>query len=223
MPQMSKIIRSRDEWKDKAVLRANEIREYRKSQKRYQEKISELKAQVVALEKTIEEKKTLDKPASTSIVTINEAQQTRILCILLTLQAVVSYRSVPRILNLFNSQTPLSLDWIPHFSSVINWTLRLGLGMLKQVKPISLDWVAIIDHSIDIGTKKALVVLRVSIEALLLCSKAITLFDCECIGVIVSEKVNGESVAKELEDILAPFKVVYSLCTQQLYGFLLAD
>jgi hypothetical protein len=30
----------------------------------------------------------------------------------------------------------------------------LGLGLLKQVKPISTPWLAIIDHPIDIGTKK---------------------------------------------------------------------
>jgi hypothetical protein len=49
---------------------------------------------------------------------------------------------------------------------VINWTLRLGLGMFKQVKPICESWIAIIDHSIDIGTKKALIVSRVKMDAL---------------------------------------------------------
>ena len=73
----------------------------------------------------------------------------RNLCILLVLKAVVSYRSIPRILDLFNVYTPLALGWIPHFTSVINWTLRLGLGLLKQVKPIDQPWLAIIDHSID--------------------------------------------------------------------------
>jgi len=120
---------------------------------------------------------------------------------LLVLQAVVSYRSVPRILNLFRAKTPLSLNWTPHFTSVINWTLRLGLGKLKQVQPISQSWIAIIDHSIDIGTKKALVVLRVGMDALSLASKAITLKDCECIGIKVSETVNGNTIALELESI----------------------
>ncbi|RUM94710.1 MAG: hypothetical protein DSZ28_01765 [Thiothrix sp.] len=98
-------------------------------------------------------KKTLTPPAA-AVVEIAKAQQVRSLCVLLIVQAVVSYRSVPRILDLFDTKTPLTLGWTPHFTSVINWTLRLGLGMLKQVKPISQPWVAIIDHSIDIGTKK---------------------------------------------------------------------
>jgi len=121
--------------------------------------------------------------------------------VLLVTQAVVSYRSIPRILALFNERTPLTLGWIPHFTSVINWTLRLGLGLLKQVKPISTPWLAIVDHSIDIGTKKAFVVLRVTIDTLSQKGKAIQLKDCECIGLKISEKVNGESISEELKDI----------------------
>ena len=84
----------------------------------------------------------------------------------LVLQAVVSFRSVPRILALFRTEARLGIDWVPHFTSVINWTLRVGLGLLRQVAPIDQPWVAIIDHSIDVGTKKALVVLRVPLAAL---------------------------------------------------------
>lgn len=54
MPQISKIIHSRNDWKSKAVRRANEIRDYRKSQKRHQEKIAELKAQITLMEKNAE-------------------------------------------------------------------------------------------------------------------------------------------------------------------------
>ena len=84
---------------------------------------------------------------------------------------------------------------------MINWTLRVGLGLLRQVAPISQPWVAIIDHSIDVGTKKALVVLRVPLEALSQRGAAIQLGDCECIGLTVAETVNGETVALHLEEI----------------------
>ena len=127
----------------------------------------------------------------------------RTLCVLLTIEAVVSYRSVPRILDLFKLRMPFKLQWVPHFTSVINWSLRLGLGLLKQVKPITKPWVAIIDHSIDIGTKKALVVLRVTMDALSDRGSAIQLKDCECIGLKISEKVTGETILSELEDIFS--------------------
>ena len=125
------------------------------------------------------------------------------LCILLTLNAVVSYRSVPRILELFKSKTNYSVGWVPHFTSVINWSLRLGLGLLTQIQAIVKPWVAIIDHSIDIGTKKALVVLRVEVDALSKRGSAIRLEDCECIGLTVSDKVTGDTICLELEDIFS--------------------
>jgi hypothetical protein len=135
------------------------------------------------------------------VVEITQAQEARTLCVLLVIQAVVSYRSIPRILDLLNKEAMLGLGWVPHFTSVINWTLRLGLGLLKQVKPISTPWLAIIDHSIDIGTKKALVVLRVNVTALSQRGTAIQLEDCECIGLKVCERVNGESIERDLEAI----------------------
>jgi hypothetical protein len=104
---------------------------------------------------------------------------------------------------LFNEQTPLTLGWIPHFTSVIHWTLRLGLGMLNQVKPIGQPWLAILDHSIDIGTKKVFVVLRVTMDALVKKGRALQLEDCECIGLKISETVNGESIALELVEIFS--------------------
>jgi len=117
------------------------------------------------------------------------------------LQAIVSFRSVPRIVELFRTRALLGIGWVPHFTSVINWTLRVGLGLLEQVEPIDMPWVAIIDHSIDIGTKKALVVLRVPLETLSRRGAAIQLEDCQCVGLTIAETVNGETVALHLEEI----------------------
>jgi hypothetical protein len=133
---------------------------------------------------------------------VNQASQTRVLCLLLVLHCVVSFRSVPRILEAVSKEAGSSFgSWIPHFTSVINWTLRLGLGLLRQVTPVDVPWLAIIDHSIDIGTKKALVVLRVPMDALARRKSAITLEDCECIGLTVREQVNGDYIAADLTDI----------------------
>lgn len=125
------------------------------------------------------------------------------LCILLVLQAVVSFRSVPRILQLFDHQGYVKLGWIPHFTSVINWTLRWGLALLNQVRPVEQPWLAILDHSIDIGVKKVLVVLRVPLQALAERGSAIRLEDCECIGLQVTEHTDGETVCQALRTIFA--------------------
>lgn len=126
---------------------------------------------------------------------------TRTLCILLVLQAVVSFRAVPRIMELFRDRGYVKLEWVPHFSSVINWTLRLGLAALRQVKPVDSPWLAIMDHSIERGVNKVLVVLRVPLEALAERGSAIRLADCECIGLEISECTDGETVASALKAI----------------------
>ena len=144
-----------------------------------------------------------DPATAGQVIELDGARETRSICVLLVIQAVVSFRSIPRILDLLRRMAGLGLNWTPHFTSVINWTLRLGLGLLRQVAPTDEPWLAIVDHSIDIGTKKALVVLRVSTKALSARGGAICLEDCVCVGLKISEQINGETVAVDLQDIFA--------------------
>ena len=57
MPQLSKLLRSRDDWKNKAVLTSTENREYKKADKRHREKIVELKNQNEKLRRLVEDLK----------------------------------------------------------------------------------------------------------------------------------------------------------------------
>lgn len=146
-----------------------------------------------------------DKVSSLEIENKNshsiDKNKTYSLAIFLVLNAVVSFRSIPRILQIFNLNSPLQINQIPHFTSIINWNNLLGLSMLNDVKTISNPWIAIIDHSIDIGIKKVLVVLRVRLDIFNQREGAITLKDCECIGLKVSTKINGETISEDLKEI----------------------
>jgi len=57
MPQLSKLIRSRDDWRTKAVQRADEIREHRKTHKRNREQIAEIKRLLNELQQAAEDNK----------------------------------------------------------------------------------------------------------------------------------------------------------------------
>ena len=120
---------------------------------------------------------------------------------LIVIQVSVSFRSVPRFLELLKVLNLSQTTWVPHFTSVINWVLRYGLFKLQQVHKLQKPWAAIIDHSIDIGVKKILVVLRVPLEHLAKKSGALTLKDCECIGLCIAETSDHKTVAQQLEDI----------------------
>ena len=94
----------------------------------------------------------------------------------------------------------MDIVWIPHFSSIINWSYQIGKGLLNEVKKIDKPWIAIADHSIDIGRKQVFVVLRVALDIFLQRDGSITLKECECIGVKVASKITGKSVADDLEE-----------------------
>lgn len=132
---------------------------------------------------------------------LHTAHDTRFVCVLLIVQTFVSFRSVPRILSLLKQAQLCQLSWVPHFTSVINWTQRVGLSLLKAVRPITTPWIAIIDHSIDIGVKKVLVVLRLPLDVIEQKDQAPQLCDCECIGVKISENTTFDVVADHLTEI----------------------
>jgi len=118
---------------------------------------------------------------------------------MLALVAVLSFRSVPRALAQFQPFAAWPMP-PPHVTSVINWTLRVGLARLRAVAPIAEPWIALLDLSIDVGIQKVLVILRVPISALERTGTALTLASCECIGCIVRDSWNGESIAVALAE-----------------------
>ncbi len=132
---------------------------------------------------------------NSNIAPLKEANEIRTQCVLLVVVAVVSFRSVPKILSILQPN-----QWQPHFTSVINWTLRYGLALLQAAGPIEVPWVAIIYASIDVAVQKVLVVLRVPIAALEMRGSAITLEDAECVGITTATSWNGESVSNFLKE-----------------------
>ncbi len=67
---------------------------------------------------------------------LREASETRALCVLIIVSTMIPFRAVPKILNILSGS-----DWIPHFTSVLNWTLRVGLALLKRVGKVVYPWI----------------------------------------------------------------------------------
>ena len=109
---------------------------------------------------------------------------------------MIPFRAVPKLLNILPGD-----GWIPHFTSVLNWTMRVGLALLKRAGKVAYPWIAIIDYSLAIGRNKVLVVLRVPLTKLREKGKALTLEDCECVGLRIHASVTGEVVSEALYSI----------------------
>ena len=197
MKKINRLKKSRARWKEKASARAEEIRERRKSEKRFKTRIQELKAELKRLKNSSESHKSPPNSTKNSqIIELRQASETRALCVLIIVSTMIPFRAVPKLLNILPGN-----GWIPHFTSVLNWTMRVGLALLNRAGKVAYPWIAIIDYSLAIGTNKVLVVLRVPLTKLREKGKALTLEDCECAGMRIHQKVKGEVVSAALESI----------------------
>jgi hypothetical protein len=204
MHRNTRLIQSRDNWRFKATERTKTIVILRKQLARRDFQLDKLARKNADLTQRLAHEKaavTSVTSSSSNLANLSDAATIRALCVLLVVISIVSFRSVPRILNLLVSTRVARLSWTPSFTSVINWTLRFGLAQLKRVGKISESWLAIIDCSIDVSTKKALVVLRVRLDALFKKGSAIGLEDCECIGIEVRDNWSGQPVEQALTRI----------------------
>jgi hypothetical protein len=86
------------------------------------------------------------------------------LCLRLVLQGV-SLRGVPRVLAIIAAACGWALP-IPHWTTGRLWLLRLGHAMLTAPLEQAPDWAWLIDHSVQIGQEKCLVILGIRLQDL---------------------------------------------------------
>ena len=110
------------------------------------------------------------------------------------LNCTLSFRASSKVLRAFLLVGAGLISWVPHFTTGIGWALRLGLYCLQQAqRSLDAPWVCIADFTIQIGCKKALIVLRVPVSAFSQ-GKALTLKQVEVIGLRLGETWNGDRV-----------------------------
>jgi len=196
--------KSRSTWKVKAVLRATQLRHQRKKsvrlQKRQDARRLELEERVGFLECENASLRSTAARHLPAVIGGSSFDPRRTSCVMMVIEGTVSFRAVPRIWGVLQRLGWVKIQ-IPHFTSVIHWTLRAGMAVFNAVGHTDEPWLAIIDCSIDIGTRKALVVLRVPLSALHQREGAIGLQDCECIGLKIATRWNGPLVKDALVEI----------------------
>jgi len=79
------------------------------------------------------------------------------------------------------------------------WILRLGYYKLMRPKERADDWVWIVDHTVQIGAEKCLVVLGVRLSALPAVGQCLSHKEIEPIALLPVEKSNGDVVYQQLE------------------------
>jgi hypothetical protein len=119
-------------------------------------------------------------------------------CHRLVVQAGVAMRAVPRVFAILYHRLEATTV-IPAASSVRWWLQRLGLYALRGPLPRTGEWVLLIDHSVQIGTLKACVILGVRLGDLPYPRRALRFEDMHVIAVIPVEQSSGEIVDAQLQ------------------------
>jgi len=112
----------------------------------------------------------------------------------LVFHCTLSFRAASKVLRALLLVGIGLISWVPHFTTGIGWALRLGLHCLQQAqRHLAEPWVCIADFTIQIGCKKALIVLRVPVSAVSQ-GNALTLQQVEVIGLSLGASWNGARV-----------------------------
>jgi len=117
------------------------------------------------------------------------------MAIRLVVFGLLSLRGAEHSFQLFNKWFKGGL---PCHVVIQNWILRFGLYKLRQAAQKRNDWVYILDHTIEFGTKKCLVVLGITLEQFRKKKCRIHHQDMEVLGIDITEKADAASVTKVL-------------------------
>ena len=216
--------KSRDGWKHKyqelkATVKGykNRIADLTKSREQWRlkaeqagEQLATLQAEIVALLAQItaeDDKKKTDEGGGPLRLTPDEqhvpcGQQYAVGVVqrflAMVLHCGASLRCAASVLELFGSAT--GPDKIaPNASTGRLWLMRVGLAALRRAKVVAVDWVWMVDHSIQIGQCKCLVILGIRLSDLPE-GRPLVHQDMEPIALVPMKSSTKETVAACLED-----------------------
>jgi hypothetical protein len=88
----------------------------------------------------------------------------------------------------------------PCFSTIRAWLLRVGLYALTKPLDRTKPWLWLIDHTIQIGTQKILLILGCPMDQVPFGQRALQLSDLQLVALVPMEISNGDTVECELEN-----------------------
>jgi hypothetical protein len=116
----------------------------------------------------------------------------------LVLEAGVSLRGASRVLETISDALGLDLP-VPCWTTGRLWLLRLGHAMLTAPLPEADDWALLIDHSVQIGQEKCLVMLGVRLADLPPRGQSLRHEDLELIDLVPAKSWTRDEVDQALE------------------------
>ena len=206
MSTYNKMKKRRDNWKEKAVKREQELRYEKKEKKRIKKERDQYKQAWRDTKKEREELKRRNK-------TLSVGDKTTV--VLLTLQlfgvARIGFRAISRVLAVMAPQ--LGLAKAPCPQTIINWVTRLAIVRMQQDIPrvdlrtgsalFSQGCILLLDATIGLGKGKIMTVLALDANHYSLHPGAPSLQQVHCVAVAVADTWTGETIAALLQRVIA--------------------
>jgi hypothetical protein len=110
----------------------------------------------------------------------------------------VSLRGVPRVLEVVSAALGLALP-IAHWTTGRLWLLRLGHALLTMALDKSDDWAWLVDHSVQIGQEKCLVILGIRLRDLPERGACLQHTDLHLVALVPRKSWTRQEVDEQLE------------------------
>lgn len=118
----------------------------------------------------------------------------------LVTRALTSLRGASKCLDIFSDVCPTA---VPSHTAIQNWVLQYGLSELMRPVEQRGDWIFVLDHTIEFGPQKCLVILGITQEELLKTNEPVTHQQLRTLLIEISATTNSERVRKRLEELVA--------------------
>jgi hypothetical protein len=117
----------------------------------------------------------------------------------LVTSALTSLRGATKCLNIFSD---IYASAIPSHTTIQNWILQYGLNELLRPVEKRNDWIFILDHTIEFGQQKCLVILGIGQEELLKTAGPITHQQLRTLVIDISHESNSKRVHDTLNTLI---------------------
>jgi len=217
--------KSRDQWKAKhrrakaTVKRLkNHVRFLDQSKEHWKSRAQELEMEVArlkareqaleqavaALEKRVNEPVGLESIEDWVLVPYHHAYPIGCIALFLSLvlSAAVSLRGASRAIEVVGAALHAPFPCPSWFAGRL-WLLRLGYYKLTRPKVHADDWVWIVDHTVQVGDDKCLVILGLRLGDLPPADRCLSHEEVEPIELVAVKQSNGEVVYQQLEQAVA--------------------
>lgn len=208
MSRHSQLKRSREQWKEKAKGRGEEVRYVRKElgrvkteRDRFKQEAKEARAQLK------------QRGPQAGLAGVRSKVDVVFMALQLFLVARIGFRAVSRVLEVLSAQ--LGLHKAPCPQTIINWVTRLSMSRMEQAEPgvnaegrcegdrFSNGCLWLLDISIALGAGKILAVLALNVRHHALNAGAPALHNVRCVAVAVAPTWTGETIAALLQQVIA--------------------